>query len=489
MSAHLKNKLLRSELFKQPAGIDQADEIIVDDVMKVAEEVAAKATATAATAEVIDTADHHEDDESSGYDSCGGTSSESPTDEDYMAEDFDPFDIKETENDLQCDPKGVEKFDDFIIQVVLSDSDDEPPMKGSVLTSAEEATHASCSDIKIRTAWLTARNAYSQRLARKGEEKKQARSRMNVIRKKAARERHMLQLQMLQGADELVARSNVEASFKRSKFDPFHYEAVVAEVLERNKIREEEEMAEFAHGSNIPTEVQAAFTVESEARAILRDPTLALPSAEDKEDIDFAAVVDEAMEITRCRICTKRVASNVCNVCRIDGFCDVCFKANRTQIMQLYRYLKFCDLCKKSHHTSCGDTVKSGRSRCHVCSTSEHKHENPKYAFKRAPWRNKISDDYLNKDAADSSRPKPKDYWADDRVGATTGRWSTKYTQDSSSFQSDARGSDDPIDSSSNPWLILDNMPSASRVITEKARPPLKFPVPDRMTDRTANPQ
>ena len=81
---------------------------------------------------------------------------------------------------------------------------------------------------------------------------------MNVIRKKAALDRHMIQLSMLQGADELVARSNVEASFKRSKFDPFHYEAVVTEILERNKIRDEEERAEFAHGSNIPTEVQTA---------------------------------------------------------------------------------------------------------------------------------------------------------------------------------------------------------------------------------------
>ena len=51
MSAHLKDRILRSELIRQPSGTDQADAIIVDDVMTRAAKVAAKVVADAATAD------------------------------------------------------------------------------------------------------------------------------------------------------------------------------------------------------------------------------------------------------------------------------------------------------------------------------------------------------------------------------------------------------------------------------------------------------
>ena len=49
VSANLKDRILRSELCRQPAGNDQADEIIVDSVMTLADKEAAKAAMKAAT--------------------------------------------------------------------------------------------------------------------------------------------------------------------------------------------------------------------------------------------------------------------------------------------------------------------------------------------------------------------------------------------------------------------------------------------------------
>ena len=147
------------------------------------------------------------------------------------------------------------------------------------------------------------------------------------------------QLIVYEKADELIESAHLNKAFPRSKHDPYNYEAVLQEILERDAERQEIEEEEIGKGDILPH----------------------------LEDITRAEAIADAGLKTFNRVskhcsapgCNK-IAAHVCIVCGADGFCASCYRANRQDIMLYYRIMKFCDLCKMSHHTSCGENVRVG---------------------------------------------------------------------------------------------------------------------------------